>query len=335
MGDNINLPSFTNDSIQGHNPNHNSYSPEPTSNDTTSVQNTTTHLPPNDNDTSDDSIQLLDESIQLPLTSCDISQLCNETDQIQTIIPFTNRETSSIPSHVTNSKTWKIMYANIRGLKGKRSSLIEHLNSEKPHLFLLTETLLPTNSNIELDGYTTFCRARDNGKGGGIAILVRHDINNIVIAHTSDRPIELMWVSVRRRGKPPLFIGCYYGKQETRCNKEKIDEEMFYLSEEIEEYSNEGDIIMAMDANGKVGILGEEKSRNGKKLEEVFERNNLKLLNKSQKCTGKITRQNTNNPNERSAIDFMVCHKSIIDIINWMHIDEEGILKLKGNMIFQ
>ena len=26
------------------------------------------------------------------------------------------------------------------------------------------------------------------------------------------------------------------------------------------------------------------------------------------------------------------CHKSIIDIINWMRIDEEGLLKLKGNI---
>ena len=91
---------------------------------------------------------------------------------------------------------------------------------------------------------------------------------------------------------------------------------MFYLSEEIEEYSNEGDILMAMDANGKVGILGEEKSRNGKLLEEVFERNDLELLNKNHKCKGKITRQNTKNPNKKSAIDFMVCHKSIVDIIN-------------------
>ena len=63
------------------------------------------------------------------------------------------------------------MYANVRGIKGKRSNLIEHLNSEKPHLFLLTETLLPRNSNIELDEYTSFCRARDNKKGRGIAIL--------------------------------------------------------------------------------------------------------------------------------------------------------------------
>ena len=77
---------------------------------------------------------------------------------------------------------------------------------------------------------------------------------------------------------------------------------MFYLSEEIEEYSNEGDIFIAMDGNGKVGILVEEKSRNGKILEEVFERSDLELLNKSHKCKGKVTQQNMGNVSERSAL---------------------------------
>ena len=275
-------------------------------------------------DSIDDSIQLINESMQLPSTS-------NESIQLHTCIPYTNRYSTYKPTQTTNSKAWKIMYSNIRGLKGKRSSLIEHLNSEKPHLFLLTETFLPTNADIGIDGYKSFCRAREKKQGGGVAILVRDDITNTVIPHISQRPIELIWVSVRRRGKSPLFIGCYYGKQEARCNKNDIDDEMFFLSEEIEEYSNEGDIFMAMDANGKVGILGEEKSRNGKLLEEVFKNNNLQLLNNSHKCKGKVTRQNTKNPDEKSAIDFMVYNESILDIINWMQIDEEGLLKLKGN----
>ena len=62
---------------------------------------------------------------------------------------------------------------------------------------------------------------------------------------------------------------------------------------EITEYSAEGDILIAMDGNGKVGLLGEEKSRNGKLLEKVFETHSLILMNDSDKFTGKITRQNT------------------------------------------
>ena len=100
---------------------------------------------------------------------------------------------------VNNTADVKIMYANIRGLKGKRSSLIEQLAAEKPHFFLLTETLLTTDSDIQLDGYIFFGRARRGKLGGGVAILVRNDIRNLVVPHISDREIEMIWVSYRQK----------------------------------------------------------------------------------------------------------------------------------------
>ena len=140
----------------------------------------------------------------------------------------------------------------------------------------------------------------------------------------------MMWIGIRRKNHHPLFIGCYYGKQETRCNKEEITEEMRLLSEEIEELKHEGNILIFMDGNGKVGLLGEEKSRNGILLEEVFEAQDLTLMNKNKICTGKITRQNTKNANENSAIDFVVADKTIEEKIREMIIDEDQLLKIKG-----
>ena len=200
----------------------------------------------------------------------------------------------------------KIMYTNIRGLKGKKSSLIEHLSAERPHFFLITETLLTTDSDIQIDGYIFFGRARSGKLGGGVAILVRNDIQNLVIPHISDREIEMIWVSYRQKKSKPIFIGCYYGKQESRCSKDEINVEMEKLSEEIQEYRNEGEVIVCMDGNGKIGLLGEEKSRNGKLIEEVVATNEMTFLNKSEKCIGKITRANSNNANEVSAIDFVI-----------------------------
>ena len=162
------------------------------------------------------------------------------------------------------------MYSNIRGLKGKTSSLIEHLNSENPQLFLLVETLLQTDSEIGIEGYKFFGKARKDRKGGGVGIMVRNDLVNVIIPHFSERNIELMWVSLRRKHYQPLFIGCYYGKQEARCSKEDIEREMELLSEEIQEYTNEGELLIAMDGNGNLGLMGEEKSQNGKLLEKVF-----------------------------------------------------------------
>ena len=43
--------------------------------------------------------------------------------------------------------------------------------------------------------------------------------------------------------------------QESRCSKEEINAEMDKLSEEIQEYRNEGEILICMDGNGKIGLL--------------------------------------------------------------------------------
>ena len=115
-----------------------------------------------------------------------------------------------------------------------------------------------------------------------------------------------MWLSIFRNNDCPLLIGVYYGKQESRTSKDVIDREMLLLSEEIQEMHTDGEIILAMDGNARIGLLGEPVSRNGRSLLEVFENFNLRLINNTEKCKGKVTRVNTKNENEFSAIDFIV-----------------------------
>ena len=62
----------------------------------------------------------------------------------------------------------------------------------------------------------------------------------------------MIWVNIRRKNKPPLIIGTYYGKQESRTNKNEIEQELQLLSEEITEMKHEGEIIIAMDGNAKI-----------------------------------------------------------------------------------
>ena len=222
------------------------------------------------------------------------------------------------------------MYANIRGLKGKKASLIEILNDNKPHLFFLTETQMRSNSNEQFDGYTFFGRKREGKLGGGVAFLARNDIKHNLMTHFSERNIEILWTSIRRKGQPPLFIGTYYGKQETRSNKEEIEKEIELLTEEIEEQKNEGDILLTMDGNAKIGLLGENVNRNGKLLLKLIDETDLILMNKSVKCKGTITRKNTKNENEFSAIDFVLCTRSVEKWIDQLLIDEEEMYKICG-----
>ena len=225
---------------------------------------------------------------------------------------------------------WQILYTNIRGFRGKKHSLIEILEDTQPHLFLITETQMRSNISEKIDGYTLFSRVRDQKNGGGVAILVRDDIRNIITSQVPERNIELIWAIIQRKKKPPLFIGSYYGKQETRTNKNEIEREFQLLSEEIEEKSKDGEILLAMDANAKIGILNEEVSRNGKLLLDVIKRHNLEIINSSKKCTGRITRKNTAKSDEFSAIDFVIASQTAEKWISKMIIDEEGLLKVKG-----
>ena len=89
------------------------------------------------------------------------------------------------------------------------------------------------------------------------------------------------------------------------------------------------DIMIFMDGNGELGILGEEKSRNGKMLENVFLEQNLYVMNRSDKCMGKITRQNETQ-DEKWAIDFVLVDESLIEDVISMEIDEAGLFRLSG-----
>ena len=94
--------------------------------------------------------------------------------------------------------------------------------------------------------------------------------------------------------------------------------------------NEEGKIFLAMDGNGKLGILGETPSRNGKCLLQVFKNTVLTLLNTSSKCEGKITRKNTSNEQEISAIDFIVVSENVERWVKKMIIDEDGLTRIKG-----
>ena len=235
-------------------------------------------------------------------------------------------------THKNNKKGihWKMVYANVRGLKGKKASIIETLHDINPQVCFLTETQLRSNIGINIDGFCFYGRKREGKVGGGIGIYVRNDIITFTTPHISNRNIEIMWISVRRHSLTPLMLGVYYGRQESRTSKNEIEIEMALLTEEIEEMKREGEIILTMDGNAKVGILGETVNRNGRLLLDVFNKCNLVLMNTNAKCSGQITRQNTKNESEKSAIDFVLASHGAEPWITGMVIDEEGIHKIKG-----
>ena len=137
------------------------------------------------------------------------------------------------------------MYANVRGIKSKKTGITEILQQYEPHVFLISETQLRSDMTMSFVGYTCFHRKREGKVGGGVGILIRNDFRYSIAPHISDRAIEIMWISVFRGDNVPLIIGVYYGKQESTTRNE-IDNEMILLTEEITEMMNDGEILLAI-----------------------------------------------------------------------------------------
>ena len=246
------------------------------------------------------------------------------------MVDYTTDNAEVSTENQSTKEKWRIMYSNIRGIKSKRNSLTEILHDHDPHLYLLTETQLRSNIGTKFEGYNFYSRKREGKNGGGVGILVRNDVLNKTAPHISDRNIEMMWVSLKTKMERPLMIGVYYGLQESRTNKNEIELEMSTLKEEIMEMSNEGEILIVMDGNAKIGLLGEETSRNGNLLLRIFKETGLLVLNKSDICEGRITRKNTKNADEISAIDFVLANRNMSSLVTKILIDEDGIYKIKG-----
>ena len=53
-------------------------------------------------------------------------------------------------------------------------------------------------------------------------------------------------------------------------------------------------------------------------------------MNEEEKCKGQVTRINTKNKEEKSAIDFIVVNNTVEKWIKQMPIDEEGLIRIRG-----
>ena len=226
-------------------------------------------------------------------------------------------------------KRMKILYANTQGIKSKLASLKGILSEVSPDIALFCETHLTNGAGIRLEGYAFFTKPRMDSAGGGVGICVKQEKKSIISPHYSERPLEILWVSVARQNQKILHIGVYYGLQES-ASKERIKEEMDMLCNEVKEMKSDGDVILCMDANAKIGLLNEPMSRNGRLIMELFEQCDLFVMNSTNKCEGAVTRQHRKRDGEKSAIDFVTASYEASLMIEKVIIDESGDFRMRG-----
>ena len=129
----------------------------------------------------------------------------------------------------------------------------------------------------------------------------------------------------------------YYGKQEIKTTKQEAKREFDYLLQHISKYlQSDHHLLLAGDFNVKIGnnehgiINGEPHiSRNSALLRDVIKHFNLEILN-NKATEGKWTRINSNNINEKSITDYIICNKKLMKHIAEVIIYEKEDFVLTG-----
>ena len=126
-------------------------------------------------------------------------------------------------------------------------------------------------------------------------------------------------MTIRLELKQNKTITCiYYGKQETKTTKRGARNKFDYLSQHISKQLKSGNYLLLLeDFNAKIGnnehgiINGEPYlSRNSALLKDIIKHLNLEILN-NKATKGKWTRINSNNINEKSIIDYIICNNKL------------------------
>ena len=235
------------------------------------------------------------------------------------------------PGKSTKINKLKILTINVRGIKGKLTSLTSALNTHGTHIAAITETLLGNNEKITIPGYTWKGKNREKKKGGGVGFLIRDDIKNL----TTDIQIEtshteIKWI--RLKCKENIAIGVFYGKQEN-INQDDADDQFNELTTQTNLMINEGQVILMGDMNAKIesedNSNKQEPSRNGKLLIQYTEATNTLIINKSKTHSGIWTRTNKQGT-KKSLIDYIIMSEQIANQTKESETDEQKSLAIRG-----
>ena len=96
---------------------------------------------------------------------------------------------------------------------------------------------------------------------------------------------------------------------------DKVENQYHELTRDTNSYQQTNEIIIMGDLNSKINInkntCKQQISRNGKFLEEFTKQTNTTIINTRPEHKGTWTRENRNNPNEKSIIDYIIVSNNI------------------------
>ena len=181
-----------------------------------------------------------------------------------------------------------ILSANANSLKNKIDSLRFNVSLLKPDIIVIQETKFKREYQGLLEGYRCFNTIRGDS-GRGVLIAVRSTLKPARI-YEGDSECEVLTVEIALE-HIKIRIVAGYGPQE--CAPLIVREKYRNtVEEEIEKAKLTGCMVLvAEDANAKLGstvipLDQHPMSDNGKLLDSMIKRQELLIINKSEKCYG-------------------------------------------------
>ena len=158
---------------------------------------------------------------------------------------------------------------------------------------------------------------------------MREELENLIEVKSEYKDIaEIVFLQINC-GQITTPMGLVYAPQEPQTTVQELDTMYRTIEEEIDAANLQNHlIILAGDFNCKIGevIPGNKKeiSKSGRRLLDMARKNNLKIMNTSQKCQGMWTRiQAEKKGIKKSVIDYILVSEAHENLVKNMKIDEE------------
>lgn len=193
-----------------------------------------------------------------------------------------------------------ILSWNIQGIQTGRQDLDLIIKDRKPLVICLQETMCSQRTQPRITGYTIYNRPRPNCQraSGGVLIAVKNGIDNVEIE--METTLEAIKVNIG----PPLnfsIINVYFPPGAN-----------LNISEVEALFAGPNPVLLVGDINAHHPVWGSSFSnKRGKELEEVFDKNDLVILN-----SGEPTYYNQTT-GKGSCIDVAVCSTHLAGNLEW------------------
>lgn len=114
----------------------------------------------------------------------------------------------------------KIVSWNANSIKDKKMELQDFIHNHRPDIVLLQETFLKSNDKFGMPNYITYRTDRDNGRGGGVAILTHKNLQHKRIENYNAGAIENVAIEIKVRENIWKIASVYIPPSKTIRNED-------------------------------------------------------------------------------------------------------------------